>query len=157
MAQIPDNMKTYLKGNGSRFNRDPRSESVINQGLLAIASRAVGNAIADDEPYTIRINFKNGRIVGSKAQPRLTVELLNGRASTSNIDSPKETTEVFLELKYLVAEGFTPITNEGSWVARMKMAGATVKSVFVNRDFNKEDRELIETVLMRGLGTQVQL
>lgn len=157
MAQIPDNMKTYLKVNGSRFNRDPKSESIINQGLLAIAARAVGNAIADNEPYTIRINFKNGRIVGSKAQPRLTVELLDGRASTSEIDAPKDNTEIFIELKYLVAEGYTPITNEGSWVARMKFIDDKVKSVFVNRDFDKEDRELIETVLMRGLGPQVQL
>ena len=157
MTQIPDNTKTYLKGNGSRFNRDPQSEKEINQGLLAIASRAVGNSIKDDEPYTIRINFQNGRIVGNEAKPRLSVELLNGRASTSIVGTPSSTTDVYLELKYLVAEGYTPIKNEGSWVARIKLAGSTVKSVFVNHDFNEEDRELIETVLMRGFSAQVQM
>lgn len=155
MTQIPDNMKTYLKTPGAKFNRDPSSETVINSGILALAKQAVGNAIADDEPYTIRINFQNGRIVGSEAQPRLSVELLNGRASTSSIDTPKENTEVFLELKTLVAEGYKPILNGDSWVARVTMDGNTVKAVFVNRDFSKEDRGLIEAALLRGLGPQV--
>lgn len=157
MTKIPDNMKTYLKVNGSRFNRDPKSETVINQGLLAIATRAVGNAIEGDETYTIRINFQNGRIVGSEAQPRLSVELLNGRSTTSTVQTASETPGVFLELKTLAAEGYTSITNEGSWVARVKMEGSTVKTVFVNRDFGEEDRELIKMVLLRGFGPQVQM
>lgn len=157
MTQIPDNMKTYLKSPEARFNREPNSEKVINQGLLAIAKRAVGNDIKDDEPYTIRINFQNGRVVGSEAQPRLSVELLDGRAATPIIGVPSETTEVFLEFKRLAAEGFMAITNEGSWVARAKINGNTVKSVFVNRDFSEEDRELIKTVLMRGLAAQVRM
>ena len=155
MTQIPDNMKTYLKIPGAKFNRDPRSEKVINSSILDIAKRAVGNVIADDEPYTIRINFQNGRIVGSEAQPRLSVELLDGRSSTSTIGVPKENTEVFLELKYLIAEGHQSITNNDSWVARVKMDGNTVKTVFVNRDFSEEDQELIKTALLRGLGPQV--
>lgn len=155
MTQIPDSMKTYLKTPGSRFNRNPNSEKVINSGILAIAKQAVGNSIAGDEPYTIRINFQNGRIVGSEAQPRLSVELLNGRATTSEIGVPKENTEVFLELKTLVAEGYAPITNGDSWVARIKMDGNTVKTAFVNRDFSEEDRELIKAALLRGLSSQV--
>ena len=150
MTQIPDNTKTYLKSPGAQFNRDSDSEKVINQGLLSIAKRAVGNAIADDEPYTIRINFQNGRIVGSEAQPRLSVELLNGRASTSVIDVLKENTEVFIELKALAAEGYNSILNGDSWVARVKMDGNTVKTVFVNHDFSEEDRELIKAALLRG-------
>lgn len=157
MTQIPDNTKTYLKTAGAQFNREPNSEKVINAGILAIATRAVGNAIADDEPYTIRINFQNGRIVGSEAQPRLSVELLNGRASTSEIDVPKEKTEVFLELKALAAEGYASILNGDSWVARVKLDGNTVKTVFVNRDFSEEDRELIKTALLRGFRPQVGL
>lgn len=157
MTQIPDNMKTYLKTPGAQFNRDPRSEKVINQGLLAIAKRAVGNAIADDEPYTIRINFQNGRIVGSEAQPRLSVELLDGRSTTSTVQTASETSEVFLELKTLAAEGYTSIANEGSWVARVKMDGNTVKTVFVNRGFSEEDQELIKMVLLRGFGPQVRM
>lgn len=155
MAQISDNMKTYLKSPEARFNRVPNSEKIINQGILAIAKRAVGNAIADDEPYTIRINFRNGRVVGYEAQPRLSVELLNGRASTSTIGVPSESNEVFLEFKSLSAEGFTAITNEDSWVARAKLDGNTVKTVFVNRDFSNEDRELIKAALLRGLLPQV--
>lgn len=157
MATIPDNMKTYLKTAGAQFNRDTKSEKVINEGILAIAKRAVGNAIADDEPYTIRINFQNGRIVGSEAQPRLSVELLDGRASTSAIDFPKENTVVFLELKALAAEGYPSITNGDSWVARVRIDNNTVKTAFVNRDFGEEDRELIKAALLRGLGPQVRM
>lgn len=155
MTQIPDNMKKYLKNAGAQFNRDPNSEKVINSGVLAIAKKAVGNAIADDEPYTIRINFQNGRIVGSEAQPRLSVELLNGRASTSEVDAPKKNREVFLELKALAAEGYQSILNGDSWVARVKIDGNTVKTVFVNHDFSEEDRELIKAALLRGFRQQV--
>ena len=155
MTQIPENMKTYLKTPGAQFNRDPHAEKVINSGILAIAKRAVGNAIADDEPYTIRINFQNGRVVGSEAQPRLSVELLDGRASTSAIDVPKDNAEVFLELKTLAAEGYNSILNGESWVARVKLDGDTVKSAFVNHDFNEEDRRLIEAALLRGFRPQV--
>lgn len=155
MTQIPDNTKTYLKNPGAQFNREPHSEKVINQGLLAIAKRAVGNAIADDEPYTIRINFQNGRIVGSETQPRLSLELLDGRAATSEIDVPKENTVVFLELKTLAVEGYQSILNGDSWVARVKLDGDTVKTVYVNHDFGEEDRELIKAALLRGFRPQV--
>ena len=157
MAQIPDNTKTYLKTAGAQFNREPNSEKVINAGILALAKRAVGNDIKDDEPYTIRINFRNGRIVGSEAQPRLSVELLDGRATTSNIDVPHENTEVFLELSALAAEGYSSILNGDSWVARVKLDGDTVKTVFVNRDFSEEDRELIKAALLRGLRPQARM
>lgn len=157
MAQIPENTKTYLKTPGAQFNRDPHAEKVINSGILALAKRAVGNTITDDEPYTIRINFQNGRIVGSEAQPRLSVELLDGRASTPTIGVPSKNTEVFLELKYLVAESYTSITNDGSWVARVKLDGDRVKTVFVNRDFSDEDRELIKAALLLGFLPQIQM
>lgn len=155
MTQIPENMKAYLKTAGAQFNRDPHAEKVINEGILALAKRAVGNAIADDEPYTIRINFQNGRVVGSEAKPRLSVELLDGRSATSAIDVPKENTEVFLELKALAAEGYASILNGDSWVARVKLDGNTVKTAFVNHDFSDEDRELIKAALLRGLRPQV--
>lgn len=155
MTQIPVNMKTYLKNSGAQFNRDPHSEKVINSGILAIAKRAVGNAIEGDEPYTIRINFQNGRIVGREAQPRLSVELLDGRASTTEIDVPKENTMVFLELKALAAEGYNSILNGDSWVARVKLDGDTVKNAFVSHDFSEEDRELIKAALLRGFRPQV--
>ncbi|MBF0920066.1 MAG: hypothetical protein HXK43_05425 [Atopobium sp.] len=155
MAKIPENTKAYLKTSGSQFNRDPNSEKVINAGVLALAKRAVGNAINDDEPYTIRINFQNGRIVGKKAQPRLSVELLNGRATTSAVGEPDANTEVFLELRALAAEGYDSILNGDSWVARVKLVGSEVKTVFVNRDFSEEDRELVKAALLRGFRPQV--
>lgn len=157
MATIPNETKTELKKPGTQFNRAPLSETAINGGLLAVAKRAVGNAILDDEPYTIRINFRNGRIVGSGANPRLSVELLEGRASTTRIAVPETSNIVYIEFKYLQTETFPSITNGDSWVARAKIDGDTVLSVTVNNDFSEEDRELIKTVLMRGFADQIPL
>ena len=157
MAQIPETMKNYLKNNGGQFNEDPTQVKAINSGILALAKKAVGNAVKDSEPYTIRINFQNGRIVGSEAQPRLSVELLDGRASTSMVDVPKKNTEVFLEYKSLMAEGFPAITNGDSWVARAKVDDDTVKTVYVNHDFDEDDRKIIETAMLRGFQPQVRM
>ena len=157
MVRIPETTKAYLKQAGVKFNQNPQATRQINAGILALAKRAVGNSIEDSEPYTIRINFQNGRIVGSEAQPRLSVELLEGRSATSLIDVPSETSFVFLEFSSLVTEGKPPITNGDSWVARVKMDGSTVKTVFVNHDFGEEDQEIIKTALMRGLAPQIQM
>lgn len=157
MANIPSSTKTELKKPGVQFNRAPLSESVINGGLLALAKRAIGNAIEDNEPYTIRINFQNGRIVGSESNPRLSVELLEGRAATAKYGVIETSNIVYIELKYLQTEGFPAITNGDSWVARAKIDGGTVASVSVNNDFSEEDRELIKTVLMRGFANQIQM
>lgn len=157
MATIPNETKTKLKKPGIRFNRIPLSEKIINGGLLALAKRAVGNAIKDDEPYTIRINFQNGRVVGHEENPRLSVELLEGRASTTKIDVLETSNVVYIEFEYLQTEAFPAITNEDSWVARAKIDSGIVVSATVNNDFSEEDRELIKTVLMRGFADQFQL
>lgn len=157
MVQIPQTTKEYLKNGAGQFNYDPDSIKQINSGVLALAKKAVGNAIKDDEPYTIRINFQNGRIVGSQAQPRLSVELLDGRAATSVIGVPDTSSDVFVEFESLWAEGKPAITNDGSWVARAKIDEYTVKSVFVNHDFSEEDRELIKAALLRGLMPQPRM
>lgn len=157
MATIPNQTKNELKKSGTQFNRAPLSETTINGGLLAVAKKAVGNTIEDDKPYTIRINFQNGRIVGSEANPRLSVEILNGRASTPHIDSPDTQNIVYIEFKYLQTEGFPMIENGDSWVARAKVDGDTIVSVSINNDFSEEDRELIKTVLMRGFANQIQM
>ena len=150
MTTIPEATKTKIKNPGVRFNRATESETVVNGGLLSIAKRAVGNAIVDDKPYTIRINFQNGRIVGSEANPRLSVELLDGRASTTKIGVPETSDVIFIEFAYLQTEDVPSITNGDSWVARAKVDGDTIVSVSVNNDFSEEDSELIKTVLMRG-------
>lgn len=155
MAQIPARTKAQLMTPGAQFNRYPKTETVINRGILALAKRAVGNSIQGDEQYTIRINFQNGRIVGNEAQPRLSVELLNGRSATSQIGIKSNSSEVFLEIKSLAIEGFDPISNGDSWVARLKLDGDTVKSAYVNQDFSEEDQKLIEAALLRGFAAQV--
>lgn len=157
MTTIPEATKTELKKPGVKFNRTPLSEVAINGGLLAVAKRAVGNAIKDDKPYTIRINFRNGRIVGGEANPRLSVELLEGRSTTTKIGVPETSDVVYTEFKYLQTEGVPPIENGDSWVARAKIVGDTMVSAFVNPDFSEEDRELIVTVLMRGFADQIRM
>lgn len=157
MTQIPEATKNKLKNNNFQFNRDPENMKSINLGILALAKKAVGNSIKDDEPYTIRINFQNGRIVGSEDQPRLSVELLDGRAATSMIEVQSDSSEIYIEFKSLYMEGFPPIINGDSWVARAKMDGDTVKSAFVNHDFSEEDRELIKDALLRGLIPQPRM
>lgn len=157
MATIPEVTKTKIEKPGVRFNRATESETVINGGLLMLAKRAVGNAIMDGEPYTIRINFQNGRIVGSEANPRLSVELLDGRASTTKIGIAETSNIIFVEFKYLQTEGVPSIENGDSWVARAKVDGDTIVSATVNDDFSEEDRALIKTVLMRGFAGAIQM
>ena len=157
MTTIPMATKTELKKPGVKFNRDPKSETPINGGLLGLTLLAIGNAIKDDEPYTIRINFQNGRIVGSEANPRLSVEILDGRASTTNIGIPETSNVIYVEFKYLQIEGVPPIYNGDSWVARAKIDGGITESVYVSNDFSEEDRELIKTVLLRGFADQIQM
>lgn len=157
MVQIPQTTKEYLKNERGQFNYDPKSIKQINSGILALAKKAVGNAVTDNEPYTIRINFQNGRIVGSQAQPRLSVELLNGRSATSAIGVIDTSFGTFVEFRSLWAEGKPAITNDGSWVARAKIDGFTVTSVFVNHDFDEEDQEIIKTALLRGLEPQPRM
>lgn len=157
MTAIPQATKIELKKAGVKFNRAPLSETVVNGGLLALAKRAIGNTIADDKPYTIRINFQNGRIVGGEATQRISVELLEGRSSTTSIGVPETSDVVYIELEYLQTEGVPPIKNGDSWVARAKIDGDTIVSVYVNDDFSEEDRELIKTVLMRGFANQIQM
>ena len=157
MTTVPEATKTQLKKPGVRFNRATESETTINGGLLAVAKRAVGNAINDNEPYTIRINFQNGRIVGSEANPRLSVELLEGRVSTTKIGVLETSDVIYIEFKYLQMGDFPSIENGDSWVARAKIDGDTIVSAMVNNDFSEEDRELIKTVLMRGFAGAIQM
>lgn len=157
MATIPEETKIELEKSGAQFNRDPMTERSINGDLLAVAKRAVGNAIDDHEPYTIRINFQNGRIVGDEANPRLSVELLDGRAATPVIGIPKNYNVAFVEIDSLVTEGFAPISNGGDWVVRLKIENGNITSVFVNPDFSEEDRKLIKRVLLRGFAEQIQM
>lgn len=157
MAKIPAETREELAKSGAQFNRDPMTETPINGGLLRLTQRAIGNAILDDEPYTIRINFRNGRIVGSKGEPRLSVELLDGRSSTPVIEVPTDSNVAFVEINSLVTEGFPPVDNGGDWVVRLTIKNGNITSVFVNPDFDDEDRKLIKKVIMRGFAEPIQM
>lgn len=157
MATIPNETKDELEKSGVKFNRNPMAETPINGFLLAIAKQAVGNAIDDDKPYTIRINFQNGRIVGDKVNPRLSVELLNGRATTPEIGVPTVSSVAFVEINSLAIEGFPSIDNGGDWVVRLKIENENITSVIVNPDFDEKDRRLIKKVLLRGFERQIQM
>lgn len=157
MTTIPNATKTKIKNPGVRFNRATESETTINGGLIALATQAVGNAIQDNKPYTIRVNFQNGRIVGSEEKPKLSVELLDGRASTTKIGVLGGADLVYVEFKYLQTEDVPSIENGDSWVARAKIKNGDIESVFVNTDFSEEDRELIKTVLMRGFASAIRM
>lgn len=157
MATIPEATKTKIENPGVKFNRATESETIVNGGLMEVAKRAVGNAIEDNKPYTIRINFQNGRIVGGEANPRLSVELLDGRATTTKIAVPATSDIVYVEFKYLQTEDVPSIENGDSWVARAKIDGDTVTSVLVNDDFSENDRELIKKVLMRGFAAPIRM
>lgn len=157
MAKIPDETKAELINSGVKFNRNPMAETPINGDLLAIAKRAVGNAIEDDEPYTIRINFQNGRIVGPEEKSRLSVELLDGLASTPAIGLPTDLYVSLVEINSLVVEGFPTIDNGGDWVVRLKIENENITSVIVNPDFDEEDRRLIKKVILRGFDNPIQM
>ena len=157
MTTIPERTKAQLKNPGVKFNRAPLSETQINGGLIELAVRAVGNAINDDKQYTVRINFRNGRIVGSGTPSRLSVELLEGRAATTRIGVLETSKVVYVEFSYLQIDGFPLISNDNSWVARAKIDGAAVLSAYVNNDFSEEDRELIKKVLTRGFAEQIRM
>lgn len=157
MATIPEETKTELSNSGVQFNRNPMAETPINGGLMMVAKRAVGNAIEGDEPYTIRINFQNGRIVGSEANPRLSVELLDGLSTTPVIGVLTDSDVAFVEVNSLMIEGFPPIDNGGDWVVRLKIENGNITSAFVNPDFDEEDRKLIKRVLLRGFASQIQM
>lgn len=157
MAKIPDETKAEIKNSGVKFNRNPMAETPINGDLLAIAKRAVGNAIEDDKPYTIRINFQNGRIVGPEEKPRLTVELLDGLASTPAIGLLTDSYVSLIEINSLVVEGFPTIDNGGDWVVRLKVENGNITSVIVNPDFDEEDRRLIKKVILRGFDNPIQM
>ena len=77
MATIPAETKNQLR-QGVKFNVNDESWRKLNEGIVGLVKKAVGNTIADNQPYTFRINFQNGRIVGEAFDPRFSVEKLEG-------------------------------------------------------------------------------
>lgn len=151
MTKIPaDVKKVILQGKDYfKFTKYEQNMRKINDNIVGLVKKAVGNKIADDQPYTFRINFRNGRIVGETFDPRFSVEKLEGRTPTTEFSLNEDT--VYYELEKLSLGYDGQITNGDSWVARIKQVNYVTKEVMVNPDFDDpEERKLISDALMRG-------
>lgn len=153
MTNIPAETKTQIAQDGVKFAQYTDTWRELNRDIVGLANKAIGNNISDNEPYTFRINFQNGRIVGPTFNPRLSVEMLNSRSETAEFATGPDSNVKYYEIKILQVDGYTPITNGDSWVARVKLVNDNVVEAYVNNDFDEEDRNLIKTVLLRGFNS----
>lgn len=153
MTKIPADVKKAILQDKDyfKFTKYEQNMRKINGPIVGLVKKAVGNKIADDQPYTFRINFRNGRIVGETFDPRFSVEKLEGRTPTTEFSLKEGTDTVYYELKKLSAGYDGNITNSDSWVARIKQVNYVTKEVMVNPDFeDPEDRKLIKEALLKG-------
>lgn len=153
MTKIPEETKKELKsfGENAKFTYQDGMARELNGGIFNLVKKAVGNKIADDQPYTFRINFRNGRIVGETFDPRFSVEKLEGRTPTTEFAVKNDSNTKYYEYKVLDVDHKPNITNGDSWVARIKEVDRRIVEVTVNPDFDDpEDRKLIEDTLMHG-------
>lgn len=156
MTKIPEETKKTLKsfeGRGKFTKRDGMARE-INSGIFNLVKKAIGNKITDDQPYTFRINFQNGRIVGETFDPRFSIEKLEGRTSTTEFAMKDDSNTKYYEYRELDVDYQPNITNGDSWVARIKEVDGRTVEVTVNPDFDDpEDRKLIKDTLMHGFKT----
>lgn len=153
MAKIPAETKTEILsfGNSFKFTNIGTNGREINPGIVGLAKKAIGGKIADDQPYTFRINFQNGRIVGESFDPRFSVQVLDGRGETTEFSLGKDETTKYYEYKSLNLDYQPSITNGDSWVARIKVVNGVVTEAFINSDFDDpEERKLMRDALLRG-------
>lgn len=154
MTKIPEEIKKKLvaEKDSFKFTKYEQDMRKINDNIVGLVKKAVGNKIADDQPYTFRINFRNGRIVGETFDPRFSVEKLEGRTPTTEFSLKDDSDTVYYELKILSTDYDGQIANGDSWVARIKQVNYVTTEVMVNPDFDDpEERKLISDALMRGL------
>ena len=153
MTKIPAETKTEILNGGNFFKFTTHETSLreINPGIVGLAKKAITGKIADDQPYTFRINFQNGRIVGESFDPRFSIQVLDGRSETTEFSLGNDQNTTYYEYKSLEVDYEPSITNGDSWVARVKKVNGAVVEAFVNPDFDDpEERKLIKEVLMRG-------
>lgn len=153
MTKIPAETKKELKdfGENAKFTYRVGMARELNSGIFNLVKKAVGNKIADDQPYTFRINFRNGRIVGETFDPRFSVEKLEGRTPTTEFAMKNDSNTKYYEYKTLDVDYQPNITNGDSWVVRIKEVDNRIVEVTVNPDFDDpEDRKLIKDTLMHG-------
>ena len=153
MTKIPEETKKQLPGSQDSpvLARNTQDWRELNDGIVGLVKKAVGNKIADDQPYTFRINFQNGRIVGETFDPRFSVEKLEGRTPTTEFTLSSGDKATYYEAKKLYVSYSPEIANGDSWVARFKMVKGKVTEAFVNSDFDDpEDRKLLKAAILNG-------
>nr|DAX75563.1 MAG TPA: hypothetical protein [Caudoviricetes sp.] len=153
MTKIPAETKTEMisSGTGMKFTRTEGDLRELNRSITGLVKKAVANQIADDQPYTFQINFRNGMIVGQTFDPRFSIQKLEGRSVTSEFTLGNEDPAKYYELKRLNVDYKPSITNGDSWVARIKMVNGNVVDAFINSDFDDpEERKLMRDALLRG-------
>lgn len=153
MTRIPAETKAEMisRGTDMKFTRTESDLRELNHGIGDVVKKAVANQIADDQPYTFQINFRNGMIVGQTFDPRFSIQKLEGRSATTEFTLGTEDTAKYYELKRLSTDYQAPITNGDSWVARIKMVNGETVDAFINSDFDDpEERKLMRDALLRG-------
>ena len=153
MTKIPAETKAEMISFGTNMTFTKRDSNFreLNAGITGLVKKAVANQIADDQPYTFQINFRNGMIVGQTFDPRFSIQKLEGRSVTSEFTLGNEDTAKYYELKNLDVDYKPSITNGDSWVARIKMVNGNVVDAFINSDFDDpEERKLMRDTLLRG-------
>lgn len=153
MTRIPETIKKKLIADKGFFKFTKYEDQMrkINDNIIGLVKKAVGNKIADDQPYTFRINFRNGRIVGETFDPRFSVEKLEGRTPTTEFSLKDDSNTVYYELQHLSTDYDGRITNGDSWVARIKQVNYVTTEVMINPDFDDpEERKLMKDALMLG-------
>lgn len=153
MTKIPAETKAEMInfGTNAKFTKFDSDFRELNAGIAGLVKKAIANQIADDQPYTFQINFRNGMIVGQTFDPRFSIQKLEGRSATSEFTLSNEDPAKYYELKNLEVDYKPVITNGDSWVARIKMVNGNVVDAFINSDFDDpEERKLMRDTLLRG-------
>lgn len=153
MARIPAETKAEMinLGTNMKFTNYDYEFRELNAGIAGLAKKAVANRIADDQPYTFQINFRNGMIVGQTFDPRFSIQRLEGRAPTTEFTLSNTDPAKYYELKKLSMDHQPQIANGDSWVARIKMVNGEIVDAFINSDFDDpEERKLMRDALLRG-------
>lgn len=153
MAKIPAETKTAIlnRGNFFKFTKYEYDFRELNHGIAGLVKKAVANQIADDQPYTFQINFRNGMIVGQTFDPRFSIQRLEGRAPTTEFTLSNTDPAKYYEFKTLSVDYKPSIANGDSWVARIKMVNGEIVDAFINSDFDDpEERKIMRDALLRG-------
>lgn len=153
MTKIPAKTKAEMinRGTNMKFTKYEYDFRELNAGIAGLVKKAVANQIADDQPYTFQINFRNGMIVGQTFDPRFSIQRLEGHAPTTEFTLSNTDPAKYYELKRLSTDYQPPITNGDSWVARIKIVDNKIVDAFINSDFDDpDDRKLMRDALLRG-------